>query len=170
MEDRVKPIYARGVYTISEDGLFNWAITYEYEDSDEYYASLMNVEEELKGLRKGMESVLKEERVVFNGRDVKPAVISASLSFPYGSKRPAIHFVVQCHVELKRDNTYENLYESGVAEYGYEALWILPPKAKVVEVVASGIVERPTDNIVFIKMEKGLKYEGYEMIRFRLTE
>lgn len=166
MEDRVRPVYARGVYTISEDGLFNWAITYEYEDPDEYYASLEDVGKELRALRKGMESVLKEERVVFNGKEVKPTIVSTSLSFPYGPKRPALHFVIQSNVELKKDNTYENLYESGMAEYGYEALWILPPRARVVEVVASGIVERTADNIIFIKMERGLKYEGYEMIRF----
>lgn len=166
MEDRIKPIYARGIYTISMDGLFNWAITYEYDDPDEYYASLKDVKEELKALKKGMESVLKEERVVFNGEEVKPVVVSTSISFPYGSNRPAIHFVVQSNVKLKEDNTYENLYESGMAEYGYEALWILPQRAKVVEVVASGVVERPANNVIFIRMEKGLKYEGYEMIRF----
>ena len=166
MEDRVRPVYARGVYTISDDGLFNWAITYEYDDPDEYYASLEDVKGELRALREGMESVLKEERVTFNGIDVNPKVVSASLSFPYGPKNPAIHFVVQCKVKLRKDNTYENIYESGTSEYGYEALWILPPKAKVIEVVASGMVERPADNVVFIKMEKGLRYEGYEMIRF----
>lgn len=168
MEERIKPVYARGIFTISGDGVLNWIITYEYEDPDEYYASLKDVKGELRALKRGMESVLKEERVLFNGEELKPEVISVSISFPYGPTRPALHFVVRSDVKLKEDNTYENLYESGVAEYGYDAIWVLPPKARVVEVVASGIVERPSNNVVFIRMEKGLKYEGYEMIRFVL--
>jgi hypothetical protein len=172
VEDKIRPEYARGFYHVSEDGLFSQVIIFEYLDQDLYYSSLAEdeLEEELELLREGMNEVLREERVLINGKEVRPRVISVGISYPLGKQRPNVTFVVQFRAELEKDNSYENLYESTVADYGYEAYWIFPPKTQIVEIQASGKIEKLAKNVIRILSHKGMKVEGYEMIRFKFPE
>ncbi len=169
MAEKVRDKFARGIYVVSKDGLFSELITYEYEDPDGYYSSLTKSELEatLSGFKKGMEEALKEERILVNGSEVKPKVKSVTMTHPYGTRRVDVTFFIQFRAKLGKDNSYENIYESGVATYNFEALWLFPPRTKIIEVRSSGVVEKLASNIVKIFGWKGMKYDGYDMIRFQ---
>ena len=119
----------------------------------------------------GMEEILSKERVMFNGEEVKVKVANVTLSSEPKRRLGFVNYVLESKVNLSpgEENTYENTYEPGVAEYGYEVIWVFPPGTKVLEVVSPSRY-KVHGHIVTFLANRGDEYDGYESIRFRLPK
>lgn len=161
----VKPIYARGFFNMSFSGETNQLTVFYYYDRDEYYASLKKIEikNEIKKLKENMQYYLDQEEIRINGKRVKAKVMFVRFGL-LSIKYPFVEFLIRFRGELKKGvNKYEDTYEEEIAEYPYEATWILP--GKVINSNIAGKV-RIKNNILFLKVKKGLKVGGTETIEF----
>jgi len=161
----VKPIYARGFFNMNSFGEINQLIVFYYYDKDEYYASLEKeeVRNEVRKLKENMQYYLDQEVIKINGKRVRAKVLFVRLGL-LSIKYPYVEFLIRFKGSLKKGiNEYEDIYEEEVAEYPYEALWILP--GKVIDYKIAGNV-KVKGNILFLKVKKGIKVGGTEKIRF----
>lgn len=170
--ESVRPLHAVGYYLV-DARMFRQLITFVYHDPEGFFLeatrSKKRLDEETERFRVGMKEVLDQERVLFNGREVDVSVSSVVISSDPARSLGLVSYVLESRLELKlgEENTYENSYEPGVAEYGYEAVWVFPPGTEIIEVVSPSRYEIQGHVLVFLA-SKGDEYDGYEAIRFRL--
>ena len=161
----VKPIYARGFFNMNSLGETNQLVIFYYYDKDEYYASLNKdeVRDEIRRLKENMQYYLDQEIIKINGKRVRAKVLFARLGL-LSIKYPYVEFLIRFKGTLKKGiNEYEDIYEEEIAEYPYEALWVLP--GKVTEYKISGEV-KVKENVLFLKVKKGVKVGKIEKIKF----
>ncbi|MBP1448406.1 MAG: hypothetical protein JZD41_00060 [Thermoproteus sp.] len=65
-------------------------------------------------------------------------------------------------------NKYEDKYAEEVAEYDYDAVWILPEGARLLRWQIAGSAEAPEPNVLRIRVKRGTKVGGYESFEFEL--
>jgi len=161
----VKPIYARGFFNMNSFGETNQLTVFYYYDKDGYYPSLKKneVKDEIRKLKENMQYYLNQEVIKINGEKVRAKVLFVRLGL-LSIKYPYVEFLIRFKGVLKKGiNEYEDIYEEEVTEYPYEALWVLP--GKVTDYKISGNV-KVRNNILFLKVKKGIKVGGIEKIRF----
>ena len=162
---KIVPIYARGFFNMNSFGETNQLIVFYYYDKDEYYASLKKdeIKDEIKKLKENMQYYLDQEVIKVNREKVKAKVLFVRLGL-LSVKYPYVEFLIKFKGTLKKGiNEYEDIYEEEITEYPYEALWILP--GKVTEYKINGNV-KVKNNILFLKVKKGIKVGGIEKIKF----
>jgi hypothetical protein len=167
MSENVRPVYARGFFSVSFDGLVNQLIVFYYYDPDAYYAGLSDeeLEEETRTLKENLQYYLDEEKISINGTRVRARVRYVRIGL-ISTNYPFAEFIVDFRGPLtKGENVYENEYEREVAEYPYEAIWVFP--GEVVDFRLAGRV-RKINNILELLVDPGTETGGVEWIKFRL--
>ncbi len=167
----MKPIYGHGVFFVSLDGVFIQNIFFEYVDvRKEFYKAIeLNhlKEEEVADIKERMQKFLDEEIVKVNGKVVRPKVVAVDVGFRTSPRRPYINFVIVFKGDfIKGINVYENIYEPEVSEYDYTVLWIFHEGIQVIEADFNMPYEKLSDNIILLKVKKGVRTSGYERISF----
>lgn len=172
-EEEIKPVYAQGFY-IMNVGVTNMVIIFDYVDRGQYYYRLLRqggeeLSRELSTLWDNMQKFMDEEIVRINGERVRPVVVDVYVGLRGAPTRPFIVFLGYFPSPLREgENVYENYYEEEVAEYDYEAVWVLPRGAEILEWYFNGSVETPEPNILRVYVEKGTRVGGREGIKFKL--
>jgi len=167
------PVYGQGFFTLTR-GAIHYVIVFDYIDDEGEYANLMKrpelIAREEDALRRNMQKLMDEERVVINSLDVKPSVKKASIEIRGDKKRVSITFytLIPFKPRIGR-NIYENFYEPTVAEYPYTVYWIAEPCIRIDSIEGSGNV-RIDDNIAVIRVNRGSKIDGYESVLFTIEE
>jgi len=101
---------------------------------------------------------------------VRPVVDDVFVAIRGDARRPYVEYLISFPAPLKKGvNTYENYYEEEVAEYDYEATWILPKNAKILSWEMGGRVETPEPYILRILVNKGVRVGGREGFIFELS-
>ncbi|BCU69283.1 hypothetical protein [Stygiolobus caldivivus] len=167
-KDFVIPVYASGFFNFSSDGQVTQFTTFYYLDRRGYYLSLgkRRLKEELKTIKNNLQAIIDEEEIRINGKRVRAYVkwVKIKLLDPH---HPMIEFIITFTGSLKKGiNEYYNTYEEEIAEYPYEALWILP--GRIIKVDMAGEAE-VRENILRLKVNKGTRVGGKEGIRFLIT-
>lgn len=165
MSEFVKPIYAKGIFSMDSEGFVTQYLIFYYTDPKMYYANLTReeYEEELNKVKLNMQSFLDEEEIRINDRRVRARVLYANIGL-ITLNTPYIEFLIRFGGGLRKGvNVYEDIYEEEVTEYPYDILWYLP--GKVLEVSMAGSV-KIMGNIVLVRVGKGLRVGGREVIRF----
>ncbi|MCE4606608.1 MAG: hypothetical protein F7B59_04655 [Desulfurococcales archaeon] len=170
-EPELTPIGSIGFFTVYPNGEIFQAVEYRYYEKKGYYRGVLEsrelLEREKKILRRGMENILSEERVLINGQEVSWRVFEPDILLP-DYQYPVIVFHISMPFSImKGRNIYEEYYEEAIAEYSYTAYWYFPRCMQALNVEASGQV-RVSDNnrLVVIKVSKGDHIEGYESLLF----
>jgi len=171
MGNKVEPIHAHGFFWVSQEGLVNQNVIFDYFDEKEYYFSLSHkpneYEKEMIKLFHSMQNMLNQEKVLINDIICMPKVRTVSLDFRGSENLPTIIFFITFKGQVKNGlNVYENYYEKGIVEYDYEAYWVFPETTKILGVESSILYEIVSQNILIMKARKGDKYFGYEKIVF----
>lgn len=172
MGEEVVPVYAQGFYVVSP-GAVSMVIIFDYLDKSQYYAKLLRrggeeLEREVSTLWSNMQSFMDEEIVRVNGQRVRPTLYDVYIGLRGSPARPYIVFLGGFPAPLAPgENTYENYYEAEVAEYDYEAVWVLPQGSEILEWFFAGEVEVPEPNILRVRVAKGTNVGGREGFRFR---
>jgi len=167
-----KPIYGNGFFHIAPGTIF-YTIVFEYTDEDEEYYNMTvrgDIEREEDRLKAEMQRILDNEKVVINGSYVKASVISAKAEVR-GLRRlsSAAFFVEMRYRPMSGVNTYENIYESEVAEYDYTVYWLAPPGGRIKSYDISGDASLSEDGrLLTIKVRAGTRVKGYESLSFEL--
>ncbi len=170
----VVPVHAQGFFTVSRRGEVYEILVFDYYDPDEYYARLihrpLDYEREMARLAANMQEELDRERVIVNGRTVRPRVQVVGLEHRGSPDSPYLTFIIYFKAPLRRGlNVYENIYEESVAEYDYEVYWMFPPRARVVEVEMETEYEvLGRGNILLLWARRGDRVGGSEKIVFEL--
>lgn len=165
MSERVKPIYAKGFFSMDAQGVVKQYTVFFYADPDHYYAGLSKEElkRELNMLRRNMQQFLDEEVIRINGKRVRARVIHVNVGLMTIST-PFIEFLITFRGPLRSGlNTYDDEYEEEVTEYPYDILWWLP--GKVVEVRMPGDIN-VMGNILLARVGSGIRVGGKESISF----
>ncbi|EHP70468.1 hypothetical protein MetMK1DRAFT_00009710 [Metallosphaera yellowstonensis MK1] len=167
MSDRVKPVYARGFFSVSSDGWVNQLVVFYYYDPESYYAGLSpdELSKERETLKENMQYFLDQERIAINGKVTKARVRIVRIGL-ISTNYPFVEYVIDFKGETRRgENVYENEYEREVAEYPYEALWIFP--GQVTSHSLAGNV-KVFNNVLELTVSPGTETGGLEWIKFRL--
>nr|KJR74364.1 MAG: hypothetical protein TU35_00600 [Thermoproteus sp. AZ2] len=170
----VVPIYAQGLFSVSP-GRVVMVVIFDYLDRGEYYAGLLRrggeaLAQELETLWDNMQGFLDEEEVLINGARVRPTVRDVYVGLRGDAKRPYIEYIIDFPAELKPGvNTYRNRYEPEVAEYDYEATWVLPERSELLRWNIAGEVEAPEPNILRVRVKKGTRVGGEEGFDFKIA-
>ena len=124
----------------------------------------------VEGARPGLIVVDMDEEIVrINGQRVRPVVREVYIGLRGSPTRPYITFIGDFPAPLREgENIYENYYEAETAEYDYEAVWVLPQGAEIVEWWFAGQVETPEPNILRVYVTKGTNVGGREGFKFRM--
>jgi len=168
----VVPVYAQGFYVVNP-GVVNMIIIFDYLDRGQYYAKLLKrggeeLAREVSTVWENMQKFMDEEIVKINGQRVRPVIREVYIALRGNPTRPYITFLGDFPAPLREgENLYENYYEEETAEYDYEAVWILPHGAEVLEWHFGGEVETPEPNILRVAVAKGTHVGGREYIKFR---
>jgi len=167
MSEKVTPIFALGNFVMDRLGNVTQYMFFYYYDPDNYYASLNKdlLNNELENIKENMQNFLDEEKIIINNEEVKAKVINTDI-FLLDITHPVIEFIILFKGKLRKGiNVYENMYEEEITEYPYEAIWRLP--GKVVKVNMKGDVT-VFNNFLKIRVNKGIKVGGKEVIKFAL--
>ncbi|MCE4609058.1 MAG: hypothetical protein F7C36_01580 [Desulfurococcales archaeon] len=167
------PMYGQGFFHISYNTIY-YTIVFDYYDKDGDYAKILmdprSRREEEKEIKKNMQRLMDEERIVINGRDVR-AIVDSALLEPRGHRR--LHSVVfhvrMDYTPIEGVNVYENFYEPDTAEYDYTVYWIAPPGGEILTIESEGrVYYQANKRIAVIRVSKGTRLSGYEAVSFRL--
>ncbi|MEM0484944.1 MAG: hypothetical protein QW434_09660 [Pyrobaculum sp.] len=173
MEEEIIPVYAQGFYVVSQ-GVVNMIIIFDYLDKGQYYYKLLKrggegLSREIATVWENMQRFMDEEIVRVNGERVRPILHEVYIALRGSPTRPYITFIGSFPAPLRPgENLYENYYEEEVAEYDYEAVWIFPKGAEVLEWHFGGVVETPEPNLLRVSVAKGTNVGGREYIKFKL--
>jgi len=171
--EEVVPVYAQGFYVVNP-GVVNMVIIFDYLDKAQYYYRLLRkggeeLAEEISTVWENMQKFMDEEIVRINGQRVRPVVREVYIGLRGSPTRPYITFIGDFPAPLREgENIYENYYEAETAEYDYEAVWVLPQGAEIVEWWFAGQVETPEPNILRVYVTKGTNVGGREGFKFRM--
>ncbi len=174
MSEEVIPVHAQGFFIVSPNGVITQIVVFDYFDPKEYYSRILrgegSLEQEFLKLTSNMQMFLDEEKVLINGKQVKPKVTGVDICLRGDPKRPSVTFFITFKGNFKLgSNTYEDYYESTIAEYDYEFYWIFFPGSFIAEVIVPGAHEVIGDRILMVWVQKGEEIEGYEKIVFRIA-
>ncbi|MCE4599032.1 MAG: hypothetical protein F7C81_02410 [Desulfurococcales archaeon] len=167
------PVYGQGFFIVTH-GLIHYIIVFDYIDEEGEYASLSSkpdlLAKEEDTLRRNMQELMDEERVIINGLDVRPRVENASIEIRENKGRVSVTFytTIPYRPRIGR-NIYENFYEPTQAEYPYTVYWIAQPCIRIEAIESPGEVTLKS-NIAIIKVNRGTKIDGYESVVFTLEE
>lgn len=164
-ENNIEPIYARGFFNMNNFGDTSQFTVFYYYDPDGYYATLKRekLKKEVHKIRKNMQYYLDKEIIKINGTRIRAKVIFTRIGL-LDVTHPFIEFLIKFKGELRSgENEYYDVYNEEVAEYPFEAIWVLP--GKIISYQLSGKV-RVKDNILYLKVRKGTKIAGKEKITF----
>ncbi len=172
MSKEVRPVYAQAFFTVSL-GFIMYYLVFDYHDPLGYYDMIMRYEdlfnEEIAKLSMNMQNFLDQEEVIVNGTRVRPRVEMVDVGFRGSKHRPYITFLIRFSAPISRGvNTYENRYESEVAEYDYIAYWTFPPRSKILEVTVGESYDILHNNVLVLIGRRGTKTLGYERIVFEI--
>ncbi|OYT38941.1 MAG: hypothetical protein B6U89_04965 [Desulfurococcales archaeon ex4484_58] len=169
-----QPIYGFGFFYMHRSGLVDQIIIFEYWDPDHYYEEVIRNEDKLRGeiekLFSNMQYYLDQEKVLINGIDADPRVVSVDIGLKGKPEIAYIVFHIVFKGELKRGvNVYENIYEEEIAEYEYVVYWFFPENVKVLraEVGVPYYIEND-GRTLFFKVKPGTRVGGREAIYFQL--
>jgi hypothetical protein len=126
------------------------------------------VEEEAR-LRSSMQELLRNDRVIVNGRQVAPTVIDVRIEVR-GYKRlssATFHIIIE-YDPVEGRNVLEVIYEPTRAEYSYVIDWVVDKCTRIVEVDTDGLVE-VTGRTARVRVRKGEKLRGYESLVFEVS-
>ena len=161
----VIPIYASGFFNFDINGTVTQFTTFYYIDKSGYYISLSKkeVKKELKIIRRNLQEFVDQEDIRINGEKVKAYVKWVKIRL-LDKNHPIIEFIVQFSGKLRKGiNEYYNTYEEEIAEYPYEAIWVLPGRIIRAEMAGEIKIKR---NILRLKVKKGTRVGGREGITF----
>jgi len=165
MSEKVKPIYASGVFTFSRNGKVTQYTIFYYEDPENYYASLnkSSLDLELKNIKSNLQYFLDQETILINGEKSRARVIWAKLGL-IKVDLPFVEFIITFRGRLRRgSNEYVNYYEEEEAEYPYEVTWVMPGRILDIKIHGQVTINK---NIVYVKVNRGTKVGGEEKITF----
>lgn len=98
---------------------------------------------------------------------VRPVVVDVFIGARGTPSRSYVEYLVTFPFPIREGlNTYENYYEEEVAEYDYEILWVLPPRARVVDVHIAGTYDMPMPNVLRVLVKRGTRVGGFEGFKF----
>jgi hypothetical protein len=173
--EAVQPIHGQGFFYVGY-GYIAYYIVFDYSDPLGYYEAVVRderlYEEETTKLLYSMQELIDQEEVVVNGERVRPKVVGVDIGFRGRSTRVFIVFAVRFQAPVRSGvNVYENRYEPEEIEYNYEAYWIFPPGARILE-VDMGPGNESWDvvggSLLAIYGFRGGRTGGYERIVFRM--
>ncbi|MCE4614627.1 MAG: hypothetical protein F7B60_03770 [Desulfurococcales archaeon] len=170
-EPELTPIESTGFFTVYPHGEILQVVEYKYYEETGYYQRVLEdkglLAREKRLLHRGMENILRGERILINGQQASWNVLQPDIVL-LEPNRPVIIFHVSISFNVKDGrNIYEEYYEEAEAEYNYEAYWYLPMCMHVLKVEASGETGvSDDDRLVVIKVSKGEHVEGYESLLF----
>ncbi|MCC6020859.1 MAG: hypothetical protein LM577_05775 [Thermoproteaceae archaeon] len=173
MTEEVVPVYAQGFYVVNP-GVVNMIIIFDYSDRARYYYRLLReggerLSREISTVWENMQRFMDGEVVRVNGQRVRPLIHDVYVGLRGSPTRPYIVFTGSFPAPLKDgENVYENVYEEEAAEYDYEAVWIFPQNAQIVDWHFSGAVETPEPYILRVSVKRGANVGGREYIKFVL--
>ena len=176
----MKPVHAQGYYSIIPlNGKWHVSeiVNYYYYDEEGTLASKIHkpkeYREEILNAWENMQRALNEEEVRINGIPVEVIVKNTSMEFVGFKEIPYFTFVLEFQGPVREGiNCFENRFEEGVAEYDYEAFWILPPGYEFEEAVTSCEYDLPDEDgrILMLWCRRGDKIRGYERICWKRAE
>ncbi len=153
----MKPIYAKGIFSMSDSGEVFQNIIFYYKESSKP-----------KGIREiklNLQKFLDNEEVFINHKKAKPKVIWIDTGL-IAKNVSFIHIFIRFNVELIMGiNEYEDIYESETSEYPYEIFWRFP--GKIVYVKLNGKVKYK-GKLLHAKIKSGTLIEGHDIIRFSI--
>ncbi|MEB3786701.1 MAG: hypothetical protein GSR75_01165 [Desulfurococcales archaeon] len=165
------PLYSQGFFTIIPTGEIIQVVDFRYYEKTGYYERILRNKQLLRRekelLRKGMENILGEEKIIINGKNVSWRVLDPNIIL-HDTNHPEIVFHVAIEFEARPGrNVYEEYYEKTVVEYPYTAFWILPGCMKLLDVEASGEIRVTNEGrLLVISVKKGETVDGYEGLIF----
>lgn len=167
------PVYAQGAFVVSP-GRAVMVIAFDYLDKGGYYAGLLRrggeeLAEEVEALWSNMQRFLDEEELRINGERVRPVVRDVEIGLRGSPERPFVQYIADFPAPLRPGvNKYEDKYAEEVAEYDYDAVWILPEGARLLRWQIAGSAEAPEPNVLRIRVKRGAKVGGHESFEFEL--
>ena len=173
-EPKLKPVFAHGIFVVTEESGVAQTLIYEYIDETSYYWSIIELgdmarlKQEKDLLKRNMQELLEEEEIVFNGVKVKPRVFDVKISAPLPTS-VSFTFLIGFPAPIRKgENVYQNFYEPEVVEYDYNVVWYLP--SHVLDVKANfGVPYTLVNNhIILFSVKRGTRTPGYEEIRFKM--
>ena len=165
------PLYSQGFFTIIPTGEIIQVVDFRYYEKTGYYERILRNKQLLRRekelLRKGMENILGEEKIIINGKNASWRVLDPNIIL-HDTNHPEIVFHVAIEFEARPGrNVYEEYYEKTVVEYPYTAFWILPGCMKLLDVEASGEIRVTNEGrLLVISVKKGETVDGYEGLIF----
>ncbi len=154
----MKPIYAKGLFNMSNSGEVFQNIIF-------YYKESTIPKEDTNEIKKYMQKILDNEKIFVNNKKVRPKVVWVNKGL-IAKNVSFIHVFVRFNVELINGiNEFKDVYESEISEYPYEIFWRFP--GKVVYVKLNGKVKY-SGKILHVKVRRGTSVGGTNIIKFSL--
>jgi len=173
-EPVLKPVFAHGIFVVTEESGVVQTLIFEYIDETSYYWNIVELDDttRLKQeevlLRRNMQELLGEEVVLFNGLKVEPRVLGVRISAPLPT-RVSFTFLIGFPAQLRKgENLYQNFYEPEVVEYDYNVVWYLPLRALEVKADFGVPYTLINNHVIVFSVKRGTRTAGYEEIKFRL--
>jgi len=147
-------------------------LTYEYEDPEGYYRSVLRDEdllrEEAEKLGSNMQYYLDKERVEINARKVKSVVNYVDIFTKGTTEVVSIVYLIDFAGHLNAGfNRIETWIEEETAPYDFEIIWRFPVGSQVTNVDTLLDYEIYGDKIVLWALD-GQEVGGYELMEFKL--
>ncbi|MCE4613779.1 MAG: hypothetical protein F7C07_08145 [Desulfurococcales archaeon] len=166
-----RPVFGQGVYYVTSRGTIFHTVIYEYYDEEEEYYSLLKSGHhrgEERRLKKTMQELLSNDRVVVNGKQVTPQVIDARIETRgYKNLSSTTFHIVMNYEPLEGRNVLEVFYAPVKTEYGYVIDWVLDECMEIIEVETDGIVES-SKKTARVRVKRGERLKGYESLVFKI--
>jgi len=179
--DKLIPIHAASIITISKSGWFQDTILYDYVDQNclhpnkknanymTYLQHENNYQQEIDVYWSNLQTFLDEETNIINETKVKLNIIDCDIFF-----HDSAHPYVQWTVEFKGIfhpgiNIYENFVEPEILEYPINSKYILESPMEFSEIKSSLSYELQSHNrVVSFSGDKGKKLDAHERLKFRI--
>jgi hypothetical protein len=170
--EMVRAIHAHSFFSVSKSGEVHEMLTYEYEDPEGYYRSVLRDEdllrEEAEKLGGNMQYYLDKERVEINGRKVKSIVHYVDIFTKGTTEVVSVVYLIDFAGTLKEGfNRIETWIEEETAPYDFEIIWRFPVGSHVTDIDTLLDYEIYDDKIVLWALD-GQEVGGYELMEFKL--
>ncbi len=170
----VEPVHAESFFSVARSGEVHERLYFEYRDYDGYYAELLrdseSFGEEIGKLSTNLQYYLDQERVEFNGEEVKSIVRYTDIVMKGVTNFVAVLYLIDFAGRFApTKNIIETWLERETAPYDFEIIWRFPAGTKIEKVDTELEYEVYGDFIVLWALE-GDEVGGYEKMVFEFPE